>query len=170
MLVISEKDYYDKIDSYKGVTSIEEALLFEPNKNYKTIVGKKIGFYYGKKSYEYTIENFYETEIPGILISNNSFETMKENKNSYTYLIKFDSKKTSNIIEQRLKRLDKNIIVLNRQRYYVEDDNMSSGKLMDLIYTLKFISIIITLIFGFIFVITIKNIIKDRKKLGYSNR
>lgn len=253
MVVISKTDYYNKLSSYKSIISIEEALLFKPNKNYKAIVsedyvvikngivvdskenggatrmnwedfmigegagddflivfpssrnsielkddevalsldpftyykkdiaqgivGEKIGFYYKSQQYEYTIKAFYQTEMPGMLVSNHIFEIMSENKDSYAYLVKFDSKKNSTLVAQKLKQADKDIEVLNRQRYFVEDESMSSARLIDLIYTLKFISKTIILIFGIIFIVVIKNVIKDSKKnmslekmLGYNNR
>lgn len=252
MVVITKTDYYNKLSSYKSIISIEEALLFEPNKNYKAIVnedyviikdgvvvdskenggatrmnwedfmigegtsgnfivvfpsnrngielkddevalsldpftyhkkdiaqgivGEKIGFYYKSKNYEYTINGFYPTEIPGMLVSNRVFQTMNENKDLYAYLVKFNSKKSSTSVAQKLKQSDKNIEVLNRQRYYAENDGMSSARLIDLIDILGFVSNTIILIFVTIFIVAIKNIIKDSKEnmalekmLGYNH-
>lgn len=253
MVVISKIDYYNKLSSYKSIVSIEEALLFKPDKNYKAIlsedyvvikdgtvvdskenggasrmnwedfmigegngddflivfpsernsiqlkddevalsldpityykkdiaqgiIGEKIGFYYNAQQYEYTIKEFYKTEIPGMLVSDCIFETMSKNKDLYVYLVKFDSKKDSTIVAKKLKQSDNDIEVLNRQRYFVEDESMNSAKLIDLIYTLEFMSKTIILIFCIIFIVVIKNVIKDSKKnlnlekmLGYNNR
>lgn len=38
MVVISDDDYYDKLNGYKKVTNVEEILTFEPGKKYDTIV------------------------------------------------------------------------------------------------------------------------------------
>lgn len=165
---------------------IDGELLKYENYFYKDIneiisdmINQKIGLYNNKKEkLEFTIKSTYENYFSEMRISSDIFNKIAKESSLYAYKVTINDYKKAITINNKLEKLESNkggMVTLNQRE--PSDAEYSMSNLRQLIESLTYVSVAFIIIFSIIFLIVIRNIIKDEYKnidierlLGFNKR
>lgn len=178
LLVGPDSNQQIKLTDKEMALGVPESYLNESNMDFKSLIGKKIGFYYNEKPIEFTISYVYETEWPEITISEKLYKNLNKENNFYTYRAIITSLEKSSQIKKELLKLENsdNIKVIIESTFYNEE-----GQIIENIYsilsTLTLLNYLVISIFLIIFLIVLKNIVNDlqeniifKRKIGFTKK
>ena len=149
------------------LSSGEIALGYLPNEkfsdeNLSKLLDKKLGFEVSNYKIEFTISDFYKSNILSMAISDEDFEQFIQYSNLYFYKASVNDLKEAEKLERELKRLEKNNnykVALCVWEDTEEENNVI--ELSEIVGTLGYITYSIFILFIIVFHILLKNIIKD---------
>jgi len=144
------------------------------------ITGQKIGFKINKNKEEFTIDAVYENYFSEVMISENRFKDLLTN-DLYVYRVTINNYKKAVALYEKLSKLEgKNsdsFISINQQEPQLVEGELGSSALEQLITALTYVSYLVLFAFSLIFLIIMRNIIKDESKnnnierlLGFNKR
>lgn len=165
LLVESDFEQKIKLTDKEIAIGVPESDLNESNMDFKSLIGKKIGFYYNEKPFEFTISYIYKADWPEIAISEKLYTTLNKEKDIYTYRATVTSLKKSSQIKKELSKLENydNIKVILESTFYNEEGQIieNTSNLLNILILLQYFVIIMG---STIFLIIVKNTLNELQK------
>lgn len=139
------------------------------NKPIESIYGEKIGFNVNNKKYEFVIDSVYTAPFPEMVVSEKMFDKLYDNSNLYGYRVTINNYEQADKIMKQLERLENNSdfkITSNNIDYSLlnKSGEASMDSLKGIVQVLNIVSFIAIFAFSLIFIVVIKNIVKDENK------
>lgn len=130
------------------------------------IIQKPIGFYHKTLSIEFIINEIHVSRWPKLLISNELYEDMIKNDEYFSYILTLKSNDDSERILSLLKKQDKtnNLTVLKSVHFQDDEDSNTLRFFESIVEIMTIVTYIVVLLFIFISINVIKNMISDNNK------
>lgn len=135
---------------------------------YDSYIDGGVYFYFGDKKLDFKVKDYNFSNHSSIVISNNLFESLKDNQDIYTYIVRYNSKKDYNN-RKTLGHKEINLATM--------DELNKCEYLSKIIGYLNYASFICIFVFIIAVLVVNKNIVADLKtkmglemRLGYTNK
>ena len=131
------------------------------------IIGQKMGFEINKNKEEFVIEGVYENYFSEAMISETSFKDLLTN-DLYVYRVTMNNYKKAVALYEKLSKLEEknsdSFIFINQKEPQLVKGELGLPALEQLITILTYVSYLILFVFSLVFLVIMRNIIKDESK------